>query len=190
MGMHHKVLSVLGDARFHELLLAFDRDLAASVRAGGCPQCHAVLHSASFARKPRGAGCALGPEHYQRLSLCCAKEGCRKRVTPPSLRFLGRRVYLGAAVILISAMRCGSTPARVRELQKCVGVSRRTLSRWRRWWREVFVQSAFWRASRASFMPPVEQADLPASLLVRFTEETEHRLLQLLRFLTPITSGT
>ena len=37
-------------------------------------------------------------------------------MTPPSVRFLGRKVYLGAVVILISAMRQGPTPRRFLEL--------------------------------------------------------------------------
>ena len=59
-----------------------------------------------------------------RLSFCCDRDGCRKRTTPPSVRFLGRKVYLGAIVILISAMRQGPSPRRVRELSARFGVDR------------------------------------------------------------------
>jgi len=31
-----------------------------------------------------------------RFSFCCARDGCRTRKTPPSFRFLGRKVYLAA----------------------------------------------------------------------------------------------
>jgi hypothetical protein len=180
---------VLNDERFHELLLKLDRDLAASVRAEGCSNCRAALHAAPFARKPRGMPVQLPWEHCQRLSFCCAKDGCRQRATPPSLRFLGRKVYLGGLVVLISAMRCGPTPARIARLQALVGVSRRTVLRWRRWWCEVFTHSVFWRAATAAFMPPVESADLPASLLRRFTGNAQEQLIALLRFLSPITTG-
>ena len=40
----------------------------------------------------------------RRFSLCCGREGCRHRATPPSVRFLGRRVYVGAVVIVASAI--------------------------------------------------------------------------------------
>jgi hypothetical protein len=40
-----------------------------------------------------------------RFSFCCDRDGCRNRATPPSVRFLGRKVYLGAVVMLISASR-------------------------------------------------------------------------------------
>ena len=46
--------TLLADARFHDLLLAFDRDLAAAARAAGCARCGGVVHSARFWRKPRG----------------------------------------------------------------------------------------------------------------------------------------
>jgi hypothetical protein len=130
----------------------------------------------------------LGPEHRERFSFCCAARDCRKRETPGSLRFLGRKVFLGAMVVLISAMQSGLTPARMRQLDALVGVSRRTVARWRDWWCSVFTESPFWRAYGA-FVPPVTTADLPASLLKRFAGEAEQQLVLLLRFLAPITTG-
>jgi hypothetical protein len=41
----------------------------------------------------------LGREHDQRFSFCCAVDGCRSRATPPSLRFLGPKVYIAAIVV-------------------------------------------------------------------------------------------
>jgi len=70
-----------------------------------------------------------GTSHRRRFSLCCAKDGCRKRETPGSLRFLGRKVYFGAMVVLISAMQSGLNPARMARLKALVGVSRRTVLR-------------------------------------------------------------
>jgi len=91
-------------------------------------------------------------------------------------------------VVLITAMQSGLTPARVQQLQALVGVSRRTVARWRDWWCRVFTESPFWRAHGA-LVPPVRTADLPASLLKRFTGDIEQQLLSLLRFLVPITTG-
>jgi hypothetical protein len=182
--------ALLADTRFHELLLAFDHDLAMGARAAGCPRCGGVLHSARFRRKPRGGPVGLGEAHDQRLSFCCAVELCRKRMTPPSLRFLGRKVYLGAVVVLVSTMRHGATAARMRQLCALVGVSRRTVGRWRAWWRSVFTASPFWRACSAAFMPPVDTGRLPASLLERFAGDAAARLIALLRWLGPITGGT
>ena len=102
-------------ARFWSFLLAVDQDLAEETRKKACP-CGGRLHSANYPRKPRGTPVQLPERECLRLSFCCDRDGCRKRVTPPSVRFLGPKVYLGAIVILISAMRQGPSPRRVREL--------------------------------------------------------------------------
>ena len=63
-----------------------------------------MLHSARYRRKPRGRPAGLGEEHDWRFSFCCARDGCRTRRTPPSFRFLGRKVYLATMVVLIAIM--------------------------------------------------------------------------------------
>jgi hypothetical protein len=183
------LLALVRDPRFYAMKLEVDRSLLAEARRKGCENCGGVLHSSHFMRKPRGGPDGLGGAADMRFSLCCAEDGCRSRHTPPSLRFLGRKVYLGAVVALVSAMRHGATPARMRALREHLGVSRRTVERWRAWWRETFAESAFWRAARAAFMPPVAAGLLPASLLERFAGEDEARLVALLRLLGPITGG-
>ena len=188
--------AVLADAKFHEQLLVFDRDLSAIARAAGCRHCGGALHSAQFPRKPRG-GPPLGvpggldEEYGHRFSFCCAVDGCRKRTTPPSLRFLGRKVYLGTVVILISAMRHGATAGRVRRLSAVLGIDRRTVARWRAWWLSTFTaaESAFRPVATAAFVPPVDTSALPASLLDRFAGDIEQQLVSLLRFLGPLTGG-
>ena len=181
--------AVLADARFHEQLLVFDRDLSAIAQAAGCGQCGGAVHAAPFGRKPRGGPAGLGRDYARRFSFCCAVDGCRKRKTPPSLRFLGRKVYLATVVTLISAMLHGTTPARLRRLSIVPGIDRRTLARWRIWWRSSFTEGTFAQLAKASFMPPVDIASLPASLLDRFAGTVAERLIALLRFLTPLTAG-
>ena len=180
--------TLLADTRFHELLLAIDRELAETCRADGC-HCGGVLHSARYPRKPRGRPCRLGPDHDRRFSFCCAAEGCRSRETPPSVRFLGRRVYIAAVVVLIAILRDGATPARLERLSTVVPVDRRTVARWRRWWCATFTATPFWQVARAALVPPVETDRLPASLLERFAGDDTKRLVALLRFLGPITGG-
>ena len=182
--------ALLADGRLYQLLQRFDDDLAAEQHAGGCLICGAALHSARYPRKPRGFIGRLSTEYGWRRSFCCAGRDCRKRTTPPSLRFLGRKVYLGAVVVLISVLRCGPTPARMRTIEALVGVSRRTVVRWRRWWCEELVDTPFWRALSATLIPPVQRSQLPASLLERFTGNALERLLALLRFIAPITTET
>lgn len=183
--------TLLGDARFHRMLQQMDEDLADSVRAGGCPEpnCEGVLHSARYRRKPRGMPAELVCQECWRLSFCCAREGCRHRTTPPSLCFLGRKVYLAGVVTLITVMRCGITPERIQRLKELVGVSRQTVLRWQEWWQQELPQTAFWRAACGAFRLPVASAELPLSVLERFTGKAEDRLLGLLRLLAPLTGG-
>ena len=181
--------TLLADTRFHDLLLACDRDLADDCRAEGCEACSGPLHSANYNRKPRGRGCRLDPEHDRRFSFCCAVDGCRGRETPASLRFLGRRVYVAAVVVLIAILQHGATASRLERLSEVVCVDRRTVARWRRWWRDTFTASPFWQTARARFMPPVDQAHIPATLLERFAGDVREQLVALLRFLGPISGG-
>ena len=181
--------AVLAAAKFDQQLLAFDRDLSATSRAVGCGECSGPLHSARFSRKPRGVPAGLGDEYRRRFSFCCAVDGCRKRTTPPSLRFLGRKVYLATVVTLISALLHGTTPARLARLSAVPGIDRRTLARWREWWRSTFTDGAFAAVATAALLPPIDIAGLPVSLLDRFAGGIEGKLTDLLRFLGPLTGG-
>jgi hypothetical protein len=120
---------------------------------------------------------------------CCDRDSCRKRVTPPSVRFLGRKVYLGAVVILISAMRQGPTPRRVRELSSEFGVDRATIARWQAFWRDHVPKTPFWKVVRARLVPVVEIVALPRSLVETFgrTDDPYGDWANLLRFLSPLT---
>ncbi len=180
---------LLADRELPGLLLRFDQDLAAECRARGCPRCAGTLHSARYRRKPRGGPPDLPADYDRRFSFCCAVDGCRSRATPASLRYLSRKVYLAAVVVLITAMRCGTRPARLRYLEALIGVSRRTIYRWRAWWREIFPEMPFWAAARAQLLPPIERALLPAALLERFAGSLRERLIALLRFLAPVTTA-
>jgi hypothetical protein len=182
--------ALMADARFHRLLLRFDTELAAVARAGRCVVCRSAVHSGNYRRKLRGPlARRLGEEYCWRFSLCCSRDGCRKRKKPPSLRFLDRKAYLGAMVVLVAAMQHGATAKRVAKLSQMFGISRCTVTRWRTWWLTVFAKSSFWNGARALVMPPVDDKHLPASLLERFAGSLEERLIALLRFVAPITGG-
>ena len=174
--------SILFDARFLEQLTGFDAELAELTRVEGCA-CGGVLHRAAYDRKPRGLGFR---GTLRRASFCCAQEGCRKRATPPSLRFLGRRVFLGVVVLLVPALRQAPSRQTLAELETLYGITQRTLLRWRHWWRETFVESSVWRAGQGLFRTPVRAADLPGSLLEAFDSKVE----AVLRFLLPLSSRT
>ena len=103
-----------------------------------------------------------------------------------SVRFLGRRVYLALAVVLMSARHAGQTSAAA-GLSEVLEVPVRTLERWRHWWQDDFPQTPLWQAAGARFMPPVATDLCPASLLERFTGNAEDLLMRLLVFLLPLT---
>ena len=178
--------ATLQDPKLYSLLLLIDQDLAAQAQTAGCG-CGGVLHSARYPRKPRGAPRTLLDQYRSRLSFCCA--ACRRRTTPESVRYLGRRVYLAAVVVLSSVMRAGITGKRVAQLSAWFAVPLRTLERWRRWWLEAFVDTGFWRAVRGHFVPSVDPVTLPASLLSRFSgKDLSARLIQALRFIAPLST--
>ena len=178
--------ALLRDTRFFDLLYVLDRDLADQTRTQLCP-CGGRLDQAHYPRKPGGGPANLSPDRERRLSFCCARDGCRCRATPPSLRFLGRRVYFGVAVILLAAMTHGVSPRRVTALRAELGVDRRTLARWQRWWRDDFPASRFWREHRARLSPALSAEGLPGTLLDRFAPQREpNEIVSLLRFLAPI----
>lgn len=181
---------LLRDARFLELLLTIDRDALERVRAQGCPRCDGPLHAAHFERKPRGPDPWPGqvPAGYeQRFDLCCG--WCRRRTMPVSVRFLGRKVYLGVVVavatIVVRGMDCGAA----RLLRRTIGVARSTLGRWRAWWRAL-PGSGWWQRLRGVAPLGVDATALPSSLLAVLTGVPSERMLRLLRLLEPLSVGS
>jgi hypothetical protein len=175
--------TTLLNANFYAFLHCIDKDLAAETQAGGCRRCGSTLHKNRFRRKPRGA--PAGVVDAFRLSLTCSR--CDKRHTPPSVRWLGRKVYLAAIVVLASAFQVGLTDQRAAHLRECINVPKRTIERWRTWWLRDFAKGVFWKDVRARLMPPVAVAALPASLLERFDgPDLSSQLVAMLRFLTPL----
>jgi hypothetical protein len=179
----------LANPLLHQYLAKIDADLAEKVRLGGCLYCWmGVLHSARYKRKPRSG--EKESLELRRDSFCCDQDGCRKRHTPPSVRFLGRRVYWGVVVVLVSAAHHGITSERMRALRQALGIDRRTLERWRQWWLESFVQSPYWKLARARFMPRLCEQTLPLSLGRVFAVDWPGQLIALLKFLSPLTTGS
>jgi hypothetical protein len=180
----------LNDSRFYQFLFEIDQDIASQVQTEGC-SCGGALHSARYPRKPRGLRSQLDESYTTRLSFCCAEENCRRRCTPPSIRFLGRKVYLGAIVILITALEQGLPPKRRQWLIETLDIWPQTLSRWRKWWRETFPTSRCWQTQQGNFIPPVEIDRLPDALLGRLRGiDLRQRLCRLLMLLAPLTTAS
>jgi hypothetical protein len=112
-------------------------------------------------------------------------------MTPSSLRFLGRKVFLGVLVLLLPVLRDGPTPERLVRLCAAYRVSVRTVRRWCRFWRETFVASRAWQAVRGRFAVPVRAGRMPGALLGAFSEisEVASRVVGVLRLVSPIDEG-
>jgi hypothetical protein len=176
-------MELLQDVRLYDFLEKVDSDLAARAQSKGCDHCGAVLHRGDFSRKPRG-----GPSWDKRYSFCCSQDGCRKRNTPPSVRFLGRKVYVGVVVVLLSAMMHGPNYKRFKRLGQALSIDRLTLVRWRKWWTEIFVRLPFWRAARGRFAHRLDEGQMPFSLVEAFDAFQMEGLWNLMRFISPITT--
>jgi hypothetical protein len=178
---------LVSDPTLFSSLLEFDAELAEETLTQGCPHCgHHQLHQAHYPRKPRG----IDPDHRTlfsfRFSFCCSS--CRRRVTAPTLRFLGRKIYVGLIVVLASCCE-GRITAWFSRISDQTGISLRTLWRWRTFWTKAFPSSSFWRGVSGRLMPPPDITRLPLSLLRVFagTQDTDG-CLDFLRFLAPMTT--
>lgn len=184
--MSHKLLS---NASFHEALFVLDVASAHSCRLAGCWHCGGRLHVGDYARKPRGVPEPFQSFYEKRLSFTCAQ--CRCRCTPPSVRFFGRVRFVASLAVLIAALTRGPSERRCGQLERCFGVrlSVSTWQRWRRWWREQFLSTHFWKQSRGQLADRSALGPLPAGLLGVFSGRLLERLLLTLRFLSPLTGG-
>lgn len=178
--------SILSCSRTWAFLTRIDAMEAERVRSEGCPRCGSCLDSAPYPRKPHGLAVSLR-DGVLRFSFCC--RDCRRRQTPPSVRFFGRRfrvapVFLAACVAVLE----GSTP--LKSASRMSGVPVTTLRRWRRWWREMFPKTRAWRVKRGELAPPPGEA--PLVFLVRSIRgrSRRSRLLRSLVWLRPWTGGS
>lgn len=175
--------NLLQDPNFLRWLVRIDQELAAPIHAEPCP-CGGIRHRANYPRKPRGCPPSIRDQFASRLSFCCNR--CRKRATAPSVRFLGRRVYLALVVVMKASRLTAKTPG-AGQMCDQLAIPLRTLQRWRAWWVQNFPLTPLWQARCDRFLPPVAHDELPESLLARFLGPPASRLLHALVFLTPLT---
>jgi hypothetical protein len=186
----------IAEDKFFALLEEGDARAAAAVKTAGCRHCGGRLDRADYPRKPRGGSMgAAGESLVRRISFCCAQEGCRRRATPPSLVFLGRKVYLGIVVVVASllALTPGrpspspppspsippltpqgpaswphATSSSVLSSPAPSPPPRRTVRRWLSWFQTELPKTAWWQAARGRLWPPVADQELPRALVERF----------------------
>jgi len=148
---------LLADEIFFQRLHDLDRELFLELKAKGCPHCQGRLDTSNIPRKPRG----LGEKQERRFSLCCRTESCRKRLTPVSLRFFGRKVYPAWVVILALDF--------MTQLGLSRTIARQTLGRWRALWRDRLAEtSSFMRSARGAIPVGMAGGATPAAFLPAF----------------------
>lgn len=184
--MYHEILK---KPSFHALFAHIDDELAKTAQVAACPFCSGPLYKANYPRSPLGlpASCR---EHYDtRRSLCCGN--CRKRVTTPSVRFLGRCRFPAAINVLIAAFMSRASRRRHQQVTRYFGISisLRTWGRWLRWWRDCFIGTAFWKQAKASIPTGEDVPRFPRQLLLIFSGNMIQKLTNALQFLAPMTAG-
>ena len=180
--------TMLSSLSFFESLFSLDEKISIEVQEKGCP-CRGCLHQANYPREARGVPEKAADLFEYRFSFCCDQENCRKRRTPPSVRFLGRRRFFFALVLLASVLTNGVNARRQAQLQDLVPVSDVTLRRWRKWWQEEFIDTPVWHKLRGSFVPAILPGQLPAELLSRSTHvEPGPRVITILSQLSPLST--
>jgi hypothetical protein len=177
-------------ASFHLFLYQIDQEFANKAKQQGCP-CGGQLHQADYPRSPFGLPAQFRDKYDERFSFCCAV--CRKRITPQSVRFFGRRWFPAPLLLFISVLTLGVSKRRCAQIKRYFGItiSDSTWRRWRLWWRVSFVTTPFWQQAKGSF-PPAEQiiqGPFPRVLLNTFKGMIEEKMHLLSRFLAPLTAG-
>jgi hypothetical protein len=176
-------------SEFFEGLTTIDTAIVARAAEEPCRDCGGPLYRGDYPRKPRGGLLAIAAEALgRRFSLCCGRDGCRHRATPPSVRFLGRRVYVGAIVVLASAVALAA--ATVSAGVRTTGVPARTTRRWLRWWRGPFTTSGPFVDLSARLVPAVDPRRLPVSILERLGGNGPAAIAKLVVWLAPLTTAS
>lgn len=178
----------IADISFFTRLRAEDHRVAAAVRLARCQPCGGRLDRADYPRKPRGGDVAsVGEGLNRRTSFCCAREGCRKRATPPSLVFLGRKVYLAVAIVMMTSRSAATIAPRP------TSPPRQTLRRWLAWFAFELPATPWFTTVRARLSPPMEPNErLPGALVDRFVAHhaITDAVIATLRLLAPLSTVT
>ena len=105
---------------------------------------------------------------------------------PASVRFFGRRFYVGALFVVVSALAVAGG-VRLHTIARRWGIPSSTLKRWRRWWLEVFPVTRQWQAKRGELAAPPEEAPLRWLVRIMRGRSLRSRVLRSLVWLMPWT---
>lgn len=194
---------------FWELVFNLDGEIATTyMLSAACLRCGGLEFSrCDYRRKPRGFPREMPLDMLEkwfsfRISFRC--DVCRKRVTPPSVRFLGRKVYIGACVLWASRLfERGDVAASALRLLKAIKdqlgdfVPARTVRRWLTWWQGPVWQSPFWRGHHGQLAVGIERGGFLLGVWRHFSSALTRDHLEepvvaeivqaILRFFSPIT---
>ena len=112
-GVKTECTSLFKDSRLFEFIQEINKDSESRVFNQASGHCSGKLDRASFRRKVRGVPIGFEDAFTLQPSFCCRVDGCRKRLTPVQLRFLGRKVYVSVIVLIAAAMTQGASPKRL-----------------------------------------------------------------------------
>jgi len=176
-------------ANLYKLLFFIDCHFSETVKDQRCPFCKGVLHQADYPRKPRAPFKNIPEEYQKRHSLCCSCEKCRKRSLPPSCRFMGRKVYFWPVILIVMALRQNKENSySTGMLMRLFNISRNTLKRWFKFFKECFPQQPEWQQIRGLIPVNISNHEIPGRLfytyLSRFNGNALKALIQCLVVLT------
>jgi len=176
---------VLKNSQFFFQLYNIDRQNAEKCKEKRCPYCGGPLHYANYARKPRGELVDLPEEYCIKFSLCCGRDGCRHRTTPPSCRFMDRKVYWYCAILIIMTLRYNG--ASIYSLCKKFKISNKTINRWITFFQTIFPSLPQWQRIRGLIPSSVKNSELPVGLVnyfIKVKKSVEESLKSCLEFLS------
>ncbi len=147
-------------------LYEIDKNTAEQYRQSPCPHCGGPLYFSNYMRKPRGEPEDVPEKYFIQFSLCCGTEGCRKRLLPPSCRFLGRKIYWFAVILcVLTDFQNNNEKITVFDWSIRTGISRYTIKRWLAFFHDTFPASRTWRRLRGQISAGVSNNRLPSSFI-------------------------
>jgi hypothetical protein len=185
------ILTKMHLARLLAFLATRDAELGPASRPARCAHCGGPMHAAHYLRRPWGwphPEIAFDPETepVKRWSWCCGRRGCRKRLTPSSWVFSGRRFYVAPLVLILAGLATGAAV----QVQDVTSPQRRTISRWVLWWQDVFARGRAWTDLSGRMMCHGALSHLPGGLTAFVPTWSAWRVvLTGLRLMRPWTGG-
>ena len=184
--MYH---SITLDPNFFNHLLETDKQIARQIQEQNCSACSGKLHQAHYERKPRGLPDGVDPDYVIRFSFCCATQGCRKRTTAPSVRFLSRKVYTSVILLLVFLLKEKTDETKVERVNQHFKqeLAVETVRRWRYFW--LFQMPLSMTFKRLGFREQQKQT-MPVSLVYLFKQlPAFEQLKKSLQWLLPLSPG-